>query len=72
MVRPYTPVDQGLTASSQGTHLFFMVKVYPHGEFSSYLSALHVGRSSRQHRWPRLKVFRRAEDLTIVQTPASL
>lgn len=49
LVRPYTPVDQSLTASSQETDLFLMVKVYPDGVFSSYLSALHIGRSSQQN-----------------------
>ncbi|CAF90242.1 unnamed protein product [Tetraodon nigroviridis] len=43
LVRPYTPVDQSLTASPQETDLFLMVKVYPDGVFSSYLSALHIG-----------------------------
>uniref|UniRef100_H3CBJ7 Cytochrome b5 reductase 4 n=1 Tax=Tetraodon nigroviridis TaxID=99883 RepID=H3CBJ7_TETNG len=42
LVRPYTPVDQSLTASPQETDLFLMVKVYPDGVFSSYLSALHI------------------------------
>lgn len=46
MVRPYTPVDQSLM-SSQETDLFLMVKVYPEGVFSSYLSALPIGRSSQ-------------------------
>lgn len=47
-MRPYTPVGPGLTASSQDSDLFLMVKVYPEGMFSSYLSALPVGRSSQQ------------------------
>lgn len=45
VVRPYTPVDQSLTASSQETDLFLMVKVYPDGMFSSYLNTLHTGTS---------------------------
>ncbi|TNN02072.1 cytochrome b5 reductase 4 [Takifugu flavidus] len=47
LVRPYTPVDQSLTAApqhpSEETDLFLMVKVYPDGMFSSYLNGLHVG-----------------------------
>lgn len=54
LVRPYTPVDQSLTASPQETDLFLMVKVYPDGVFSSYLSALHIGGSSQQHQRPHL------------------
>uniref|UniRef100_H2TL54 cytochrome-b5 reductase n=1 Tax=Takifugu rubripes TaxID=31033 RepID=H2TL54_TAKRU len=47
LVRPYTPVDQSLTAApqhpSEETDLFLMVKIYPDGMFSSYLNDLHVG-----------------------------
>ncbi|XP_034029853.1 cytochrome b5 reductase 4 [Thalassophryne amazonica] len=47
VVRPYTPVDQTLTAacqhSSQGSELYLMIKVYPDGVFTTHLNSLHIG-----------------------------
>ncbi|XP_072251055.1 cytochrome b5 reductase 4 isoform X2 [Leuresthes tenuis] len=47
VVRPYTPVDQNLLAashhSSQESDLYLMIKVYPDGVFTPYLSSLHIG-----------------------------
>ncbi|KAM9851616.1 cytochrome b5 reductase 4 isoform 2-T2 [Aulostomus maculatus] len=47
VVRPYTPVDQDLSAgprpSSQEPDLYLMIKVYPDGVFSSHLDSLYAG-----------------------------
>ncbi|GLD48612.1 cytochrome b5 reductase 4 [Lates japonicus] len=47
VVRPYTPVDQNLAAashlSSQESHLYLMIKVYPDGVFTQHLNNLHTG-----------------------------
>ncbi|KAM6936465.1 cytochrome b5 reductase 4 [Lycodopsis pacificus] len=43
VVRPYTPVDQNLTAASQESELYLMIKVYPDGVFTPHLNSLHVG-----------------------------
>ncbi len=52
VVRPYTPVDQSLTAashpSSQESDLYLMIKVYPDGLLTSHLNSLHVGKSEKQ------------------------
>jgi len=49
VVRPYTPVDQNLLAAShhslQESDLYLMIKVYPDGVFTPYLSSLHIGKS---------------------------
>ncbi|XP_060905721.1 cytochrome b5 reductase 4 [Labrus mixtus] len=47
VVRPYTPVDQSLTASSnsssQDSDLYLMIKVYPEGALTPHLDGLNFG-----------------------------
>ncbi|KAG7474766.1 cytochrome b5 reductase 4 [Solea senegalensis] len=47
VVRPYTPVDQDLTAasqlSSQESDLYLMIKIYPDGVFTKHLNSLNIG-----------------------------
>ncbi|XP_059194252.1 cytochrome b5 reductase 4 [Centropristis striata] len=47
VVRPYTPVDQNLAAtsshSSQEADLYLMIKVYPDGVLTPHLNNLHIG-----------------------------
>lgn len=47
VVRPYTPVGQTLSASSQNSaqdsDLYLMIKVYPDGMFTPHLNSLHTG-----------------------------
>ncbi|KAM9424708.1 cytochrome b5 reductase 4 [Pholidichthys leucotaenia] len=47
VVRPYTPVDQNLTAaphhSSLGSDLYLMIKVYPDGVLTPHLNSLCIG-----------------------------
>ncbi|KAM4735856.1 cytochrome b5 reductase 4 isoform 2-T2 [Anableps anableps] len=47
IVRPYTPVDQNLVASSppssHESDLYLMIKVYPDGVFTPYLNSLQIG-----------------------------
>ncbi|XP_030014189.1 cytochrome b5 reductase 4 [Sphaeramia orbicularis] len=47
VVRPYTPVDQTLSASSQrsaqDSDLYLMIKVYPDGMFTPHLNSLSTG-----------------------------
>ncbi|XP_057690240.1 cytochrome b5 reductase 4 isoform X2 [Corythoichthys intestinalis] len=47
VVRPYTPVDQGLSVepnnSSEKNNLFFIIKVYPDGVLTQHLNSLCLG-----------------------------
>ncbi|XP_061571294.1 cytochrome b5 reductase 4 isoform X2 [Cololabis saira] len=47
VARPYTPVDQQLVpaspSSSPDSDLYLMIKLYPDGVFTRYLSSLHPG-----------------------------
>ncbi|KAM7420043.1 hypothetical protein PAMA_014652 [Pampus argenteus] len=47
VVRPYTPVDQNIAAtshySSQESDLYLMIKVYPDGVFTPHLNSLRIG-----------------------------
>ncbi|XP_049587834.1 cytochrome b5 reductase 4 [Syngnathus scovelli] len=47
VVRPYTPIDQGLSigpnAASEKTDLYLMIKFYPDGALTQHLNSLHVG-----------------------------
>nr|XP_061804519.1 cytochrome b5 reductase 4-like isoform X2 [Nerophis lumbriciformis] len=47
VVRPYTPVDKGLSVgpdpSSENNHLYLMIKFYSDGALTQHLNSLHVG-----------------------------
>ncbi|XP_077453760.1 cytochrome b5 reductase 4 isoform X2 [Stigmatopora argus] len=53
VVRPYTPVDQGLSVgpnnSSENNNLSFMIKIYPDGVFTRHLNSLCLVLHSAPH-----------------------